>query len=97
MLILNDVRGLPVETDSDIMIEIGRIEYIGNIAKIYIPKRFREALKLNKAKDREYLMIKGKDSSITLIRDDDMIDNLKPKVYAARKAYEELKKEQIKA
>lgn len=92
VLRLRDPRGLPIVTENDgLVIEIGHIEYNGNIAKVYIPKRFVEALKLDKNNDKAYLMIRN-GKSITFIRDDELIEKLKPLIYAARKAHEKLKK-----
>ena len=87
-----DLRGLPIFKEAGLTVELGRIQYTGNTAKVYLPYKVREALKLDPQKDNALILVyDDAEGTLILIRNERLLDALKPQILEARKAYQTIK------
>lgn len=82
---LRDQRGLALFKEIGLTVELLRIEYRGNIAKLYIPQIVREALKLDPSKDISLILFHDNESGLNLlVKDTDLSKLIKPLILDAR-------------
>ncbi len=86
-----DCRGQPIYEEVGLTVELGRIQYTGNTARVYVPAIVREALRLDPQKDNALVMIYDEEKGILiLIRNDLLCDRLKPEILEARRKYKKI-------
>jgi hypothetical protein len=90
-IILRDIRGLPIIKEEHVTVELGRLQYNGNTVKMYIPKKLKDALKLDPQKDNAVILLYDEPNDILLlIRNEKLRDQLKPQILAARNSFNKL-------
>jgi hypothetical protein len=86
-----DLRGLPIFEEAGLTVELGRIQYTGNTAKVYLPYKVREALKLDPEKDNALILIYDETKgTLILIHNGLLLNTLKPQILEARKTYQNI-------
>jgi hypothetical protein len=81
-----DCRGQPIFDEADIAVELGRLQYAGNTAKVYLPQKVREALRLDPQKDNALVMIYDDESGILILVPNKLLcDRLRPEILEARR------------
>jgi hypothetical protein len=80
-----DIRGLAhFDEDERTVVELGRLTFKGNAAKLYLPKRVCNALRLDPIKDSTFIIVAPDNSSLLLIKDSEIVEMLKPKILKLR-------------
>ena len=86
-----DLRGLALFEEVGPTVELGRIQYSGNTAKVYLPAIMREALRLDPQKDNALVMIYDDESGILILIPNKLLcDRLKPEILEARRKYKKI-------
>ena len=90
---MRDVRGVLITNDPNITVELGRIQYNGNTAKVYLPKKVRDALKLDPQKDNAMILLYDhKNGTVQMILNQTLRNSLRPQILASRKLYSRIKR-----
>ncbi len=77
---------MPIFKDVDLVVELLRIEYRGNVAKVYLPFAVRAALKLDPQKDKALVLFHDAATGTNiLIKDAYLLELIKPLILKARK------------
>jgi len=85
-MMFKDVHGLRhYKEETGSVVELGRIEYKGSAAKLYLPKRVCNALKLDREKDSTLVIVAADHNSLFLIKDSAVAEMLKPQILEKRK------------
>ena len=71
--------------EPDPVVELGRINYRGNAARLYLPKRICERLKLDWEKDTTLIIVAHAHNSLFLIKDDEVVDMMRPRILRLRR------------
>ena len=86
-----DIRGVPIFKEIGLTVELGRIQYTGNTAKVYLPQKVREALRLDPQRDNALVLLYDEKMGILVaIHNNRLLDSLKPQILEARKAYQKV-------
>ena len=86
-----DHRGLAAFKEVGLTFEIGRIQYSGNTARLYLPFQIREALKLDPQKDNALLLLyDDKNGILLVIHNNKLVEQFRPLILEARRAYQTL-------
>jgi hypothetical protein len=89
---MKDLRGLTLFKEVGITVELLRLEYRGNVAKAYLPRIVRDALRLDPERDKTLILVYDNDTeALLLVRDAALSAMLKPRILEARKVYAALK------
>lgn len=69
------------------VIELGRVNFKGGGASVYLPRSIRKALNLDKRIHTSFVIVADGSNSILLVKDTKVAEELKPMVLEARKAF----------
>jgi len=73
--------------EPDPVVELGRISYKGNAARLYLPRRICDKLKLDWERDTTLIIMAHGENSLFLVKDSEIADMLKPKILELRRPY----------
>ncbi len=84
-----DIRGLKhFKEEKGQLVELGRLNFTANgMARMYLPKRVCNRLKLDKEKDSTLIILSHTANSLFLIKDSEAVRILKPEILKKRKPY----------
>ncbi len=94
-----DIRGSLIISDceTEYIVEIGNLSYKSSGACVYLPKAICNVLHLNPAIDNKLVVVSFDTNSVMLLKDNEIVTALKPKLLDARKlAMQKLKPEDLK-
>ena len=82
-----DIRGLKhFKEEKGQLVELGRLNFTANgMARIYLPKRVCNRLKLDKEKDSTLIILSHTANSLFLIKDSKAVQMLKPEILKKRR------------
>ena len=81
-----DIRGIRhFKEEEGQLVELGRLCFRGNAAKLYLPKRVCNALKLDRERDKTLVIVGVDENTLFLIKDKEVANELKPRILEARK------------
>ncbi len=84
-IMYRDIRGLTCfEEDEGTVVELGRLTFKGNAAKLYLPKRVCNALRLDRTKDSTFVIVAPDHTSLLLVKDSEIVEVLKPRILKLR-------------
>ncbi len=83
---MKDIHGIRHFKDKpNPVVELGRINYKGNSAHLYLPKRICEKLRLDWEKDYALIIVAHTENSLFLVKDKEVTKMISPKILAIRK------------
>ena len=82
-----DIRGLEVVNPykKDSVVEIGRLTYKSSGVCVYLPKSICSSLGLDPDTDKSLIIVSFDNNSFILIKDNEIVRTLKPKILEYRK------------
>ena len=84
-VMFKDIHGIKHwKEEPDPVVELGRINYKGGVARMYLPKRICNKLKLDREKDHTLIIVAHTANTLFLIKDNEVAHMLRPRILKMR-------------